>query len=70
MRRRLALGGFLALSGCGRLLPVNDQSFEPARLEGGTYRLDPDHIALLWKVSQLGFSHSSAPLRPRRRSPR
>lgn len=56
MRRRLALGGFLALAGCGRLLPANDQTIEPTFLEGGDYRLDPDHFSLLWKVSHLGFS--------------
>ena len=47
----------MALAACGRLLPAHDQTIEPARLEGGAYRLDPDHIALLWKVNHLGFSH-------------
>ncbi len=59
MRRRawLALLGTAALVACGRLIPSNNQTIEPARLEGGTYRLDPSHFAVLWKVSHLGFSH-------------
>ena len=56
MRRRLALLAVLALAACGRLLPAHQQTIEPARLEGGAYRLDPDHISLLWKVDHLGFS--------------
>ena len=40
MRRRLALLAVLALAACGRLLPAHQQTIEPARLEGGAYRLD------------------------------
>lgn len=54
--RRCLLVALLALAACGRLIPANDQTLEPARLQGGAYRLDPDHIALLWKVNHLGFS--------------
>ena len=54
--RRLLLLALLALAACGRLIPANDQTIEPAHLEGGAYRLDPDHITLLWKVNHLGFS--------------
>ena len=54
--RRLLLLGLLALAACGRLLPAHNQTIEPARLEGGTYRLDPDHFSLVWQVSHLGFS--------------
>jgi polyisoprenoid-binding protein YceI len=54
--RRFFLLALLALAACGRLLPANQQTIEPDRLEGGAYRLDPDHVALLWKVSHLGFS--------------
>ena len=59
MRRRawLALAGTAALVACGHLIPSNNQTIEPARLEGGAYRLDPSHFAVLWKVSHLGFSH-------------
>ena len=55
MRRILVLG-LLGLAACGRLLPANNQTIEPARLEAGAYRLDPDHFSLVWKVSHLGFS--------------
>lgn len=54
--RRFVLVAFLAVAACGRLLPANNQTFEPARLERGAYRLDPDHIALLWKVNHLGYA--------------
>lgn len=54
--RRWVLLGCLLLAACGRLIPANNQTLEPSRLEGGAYRLDPDHFALLWKVDHLGFS--------------
>lgn len=54
--RRLLLLGLLCLAACGRLLPANNQTIEPALLESGAYRLDPDHFSLVWKVSHLGFS--------------
>ncbi|MFL5336856.1 MAG: YceI family protein [Geminicoccaceae bacterium] len=54
--RRCVLVALLALAACGRLIPANNQTLEPTRLEGGAYRLDPDHIALLWKINHLGFS--------------
>jgi polyisoprenoid-binding protein YceI len=53
---RLVLVLLLALAACGRLLPANNQTVDPTRLEGGAYRLDPNHIALLWKVNHLGFA--------------
>ena len=56
MKRCVVLVVLLALAACGRLIPANNQTLEPARLEGGAYRLDPDHIALLWKVNHLGFA--------------
>ena len=56
MKRCVVLVALLALAACGRLIPANNQTLEPARLEGGAYRLDPDHIALLWKVNHLGFA--------------
>ena len=54
--RRWALLVLLTLAGCGYLIPANNQTLDPARLEGGAYRLDPDHTALLWKVNHLGFT--------------
>ena len=54
--RPWALVFLLALAGCGHLIPANNQTLDPARLEGGAYRLDPDHTALLWKVNHLGFT--------------
>ena len=54
--RRWTLLALLALAACGRLIPANNQTLNPARLEGGAYRLDADHTALLWKVNHLGFT--------------
>lgn len=54
--RRWALLVLLTLAGCGYLIPANNQTLDPARLESGAYRLDPDHTALLWKVNHLGFT--------------
>jgi polyisoprenoid-binding protein YceI len=56
MRTALAGLALLALAACGHLIPANNQTLDPARLEGGAYRLDPDHYALLWKVNHLGFA--------------
>ena len=54
--RRWTLLALLALAACGRLIPANNQTLDPVRLEGGAYRIDPDHRALLWKVNHLGFT--------------
>ncbi len=59
LARRRALGGLglaLLLGGCGRLIPAGHQTRDPARLPAGQYRLDPDHAALLFRISHLGFS--------------
>ena len=54
------LPAFLALSltlaGCGYLLPSHNQTLEPEKLQGGAYRLDPEHASLLFKVDHFGFS--------------
>lgn len=49
----LGLGAWLA--GCGHLLPRAEPT-EPAALPAGSYRLDPEHAALLLKIDHLGFS--------------
>lgn len=51
-----ALAAGLTLAACSSLLPDGEQTLEPSELEGGAYRLDPDHATLLFKVSHLGFS--------------
>lgn len=39
------------------VLPAAEQSFDPATIPGGRYRLDPDHNAVLFEVNHLGFSN-------------
>ncbi len=61
MKRAIGIGVAAAvLAGCANLatkvLPSNNQVFDPATLRGGAYRLDPEHAALLFEVSHLGFS--------------
>jgi polyisoprenoid-binding protein YceI len=57
--RRSILGACavsLAMTGCGRLVPSGNQTTDTAALPPGSYRLDPDHAAVLFKVDHLGFS--------------
>jgi polyisoprenoid-binding protein YceI len=63
LRRRFAihrltagLGLALTLAACGYLLPAHNQTFAPATLPGGAYRLDPEHASLLVKLDHFGFS--------------
>lgn len=55
--RRLLLAGLAALwlAGCGYLLPRAGTAL-PAELPAGSYRLDPEHASLLFKLDHLGFS--------------
>ena len=54
--RAAALGGLLlASTGCGFLIP-RAETPPPAELPAGTYRLDPEHATLLFKIDHLGFS--------------
>jgi polyisoprenoid-binding protein YceI len=54
--RRMALLALLAaLGACGYLLP-RAEAPPPSELPAGTYRLDPEHAALLVKIDHLGFS--------------
>jgi polyisoprenoid-binding protein YceI len=50
------IGLALALAACGYLLPSHNQTFEPAKLPAGAYRLDPEHASLLVKLDHFGFS--------------
>jgi polyisoprenoid-binding protein YceI len=50
------IGLALALVACGYLLPSHNQTFEPAKLPAGAYRLDPEHASLLVKLDHFGFS--------------
>ena len=43
------------LGACGYLLP-RAETPPPAELPAGTYRLDPEHATLLFKIDHLGFS--------------
>lgn len=45
----------LALGGCGYLVPRAEPA-TPAELPAGSYRIDPEHAALLFKIDHLGFS--------------
>ncbi len=51
-----AVGLLLVLGGCGHLIPAGHQSTDPADLFAGAYRLDPNHVAVLFKLDHLGFS--------------
>lgn len=53
---RVMLLVLLGLGGCGYLLPHGHQTTEVASLPEGTYRLDPDHATILFKIDHLGFS--------------
>jgi polyisoprenoid-binding protein YceI len=53
--RRLLLLAPLALAGCGYLLP-RAATVAPQALPAGSYRLDPEHASLLFKLDHLGFS--------------
>ena len=50
-----ALAGLLALAGCGYLVP-RAGTVVPVELPPGSYRLDPEHASLLFKLDHLGFS--------------
>jgi polyisoprenoid-binding protein YceI len=50
------IGLALALAACGYLLPSHNQTFAPAKLPAGAYRLDPEHASLLVKLDHFGFS--------------
>lgn len=56
MRRLASLICLAVVSGCGYLLPAGHQSTAPEALRPGSYRLDPDHSTILWKVDHLGYS--------------
>lgn len=62
MKRTFAVAAvaLLPLTGCAdlasRILPSNNQVLEAARLRGGAYQVDKDHVALLFEVNHLGFS--------------
>ena len=45
----------LALGACGYLVPRAEPA-APAELPAGSYRIDPEHAALLFKIDHLGFS--------------
>jgi polyisoprenoid-binding protein YceI len=45
----------LSLAGCGYLLPRAAPAL-PAELPAGSYRVDPEHASLLFKLDHLGFS--------------
>jgi polyisoprenoid-binding protein YceI len=45
----------LALAGCGHLLP-RAETVLPEDLPAGSYRIDPEHASLLFKLDHLGFS--------------
>lgn len=45
----------LALAGCGHLLP-RAEAVVPQDLPAGSYRIDPEHASLLFKLDHLGFS--------------
>jgi polyisoprenoid-binding protein YceI len=53
--RLLALLVPLALAGCGYLVP-RAATVAPEALPAGSYRLDPEHASLLFKLDHLGFS--------------
>jgi polyisoprenoid-binding protein YceI len=53
--RLLACLAPLALAGCGYLLPRAGTAV-PSDLPPGSYRLDPEHASLLFKLDHLGFS--------------
>jgi len=56
LRLAACLGLALTLAACGYLLPSHNQTFEPAKLPAGAYRLDPEHASLLFKLDHFGFS--------------
>jgi polyisoprenoid-binding protein YceI len=43
------------LAGCGHLLP-RAETVVPEDLPAGSYRIDPEHASLLFKLDHLGFS--------------
>jgi polyisoprenoid-binding protein YceI len=51
----LACLASLALAGCGHLLP-RAGAVVPEDLPAGSYRVDPEHASLLFKLDHLGFS--------------
>jgi polyisoprenoid-binding protein YceI len=54
--RRAALVALLGwLSACGYLLPRAEMP-PPSELPAGSYRLDPEHATVLFKIDHLGFS--------------
>ncbi|MEM8785869.1 MAG: YceI family protein [Pseudomonadota bacterium] len=48
----------IALSGCARLLATiaPEPTTTPSELRAGDYRLDPEHVSILFKIDHLGFS--------------
>jgi len=44
------------LSGCGHVIPAHHQSVQLTDLRDGSFRIDPEHAVVLWKVDHLGFS--------------
>ncbi|MGF1477200.1 MAG: YceI family protein [Geminicoccaceae bacterium] len=56
IRAALLLTALASAVACGRLIPAQHQTFDPASLRAGSFRLDPDHATLLVKIDHLGFS--------------
>jgi len=56
VRGVMAVGPLLALVSCGYLIPHHHQTVNVEALQGGAYRLDPEHASLLFKIDHLGFS--------------
>jgi polyisoprenoid-binding protein YceI len=55
LRLPACLALLLALGACGYLVP-RAQPTAPSELPAGSYRIDPEHAALLFKIDHLGFS--------------
>ena len=53
-----AVAGVLALSLVGGAVTARTVATQaPAEVQAGTYKLDPSHGKITWKVAHLGFSH-------------
>ena len=52
----VVVAGLLLLTGCGALLPRAESEAVTSELPAGSFTLDPEHAAVLWKVDHLGFS--------------
>jgi polyisoprenoid-binding protein YceI len=53
-----AVAGVLALSLAGGVVTAQTAATRvPAEVQAGSYKLDPGHGKITWKVNHLGFSH-------------